>query len=377
MKTAGIICEYNPFHTGHKYHIDHIKQEFDAVVCIMSGSFVQRGGVAIYDKWSRARSALENGADLVIELPVKYALSSAEGFAEGGVRILDATGVIDALCFGSESGDILELTTCAKALLSESPEVSQKIKVLMNEGLPYAKARAIAYEGILDANLLAQPNNILAIEYIKAILKSKSNLRPITIKRKGAGYHDEEVIDGFASATLLREKIRSGEDVSTFTPYDLLASVTYDVNRLTNAFKYKLRTEGESAFDGIADMEPGLANRFLNEIDRDSIASIVDAVKTKRYAHTRLRRIVAKVLLGLTEDTKAPDYIRVLGMSTKGKELLSQMREKASFPIVNKVADFKDESILPDILATDLAALCADSPVPMGRDFTTSPIIIE
>lgn len=377
MKTAGIICEYNPFHTGHKYHIEYIKKDFDAVVCIMSGSFVQRGGVAIYDKWSRARSALENGADLVIELPVKYALSSAEGFAEGGIRILDATGVIDALCFGSESGDITELTSCAKSLLTESPQVSQKIKALMNEGLPYAKARALAYEGVLDTELLSQPNNILAIEYIKALLKSNSSIVPITLKRKGAGYHDEEVIDGFASATLLREKIRGGEDVSTFTPYDLLASVTYDVNRLTSAFKYKLRTEGEDAFRGIPDMEPGLANRFLNEIDRDSIAEIVDAVKTKRYAHTRLRRIVAKVLLGLTEDTKNPDYVRVLGMNNKGKELLSKMRETSTFPIVNKVADFKDESILPEILATDLAALCADSPVPMGRDFTTSPIIME
>ena len=376
MKACGIICEYNPFHTGHKYQIDTVKKSFDAVIAVMSGSFVQRGGVAIYDKWTRTRSALENGVDLVIELPVKYALSSAEGFAQGGVRILDSMGIVDALCFGSESGDILELTNCAKALLTESPDISQKIKVLMNEGLPYAKARAIAYEGILDAELLAQPNNILAIEYIKAILKSGSDLRPITIKRKGAGYHDEDVIEGFASATALREKIRSGEDVSTFTPYDLLASVTYDVNRLTSAFKYKLRTEGESAFDGIADMEPGLANRFLNELDRESITAIVDAVKTKRYAYTRLRRIVARVLLGLTEDTKNPDYIRVLGMNDKGKELLSMMREKASFPIVNKVADFKDESILPEILATDLAALCGDAQVPMGRDFTTSPVIL-
>ncbi len=376
MKVAGIICEYNPFHTGHKYQIDTVKKSFDAVIAVMSGSFVQRGGVAIYDKWTRTHSALLNGADLVIELPVKYALSSAEGFAQGGVRILDAMGIVDALCFGSESGDILELTSCAKALLSESPDISQKIKVLMNEGLPYAKARTIAYEGILDAELLAQPNNILAIEYIKAILKSGSIMRPITIKRKGAGYHDEDVIEGFASATSLREKIRSGEDVSTFTPYDLLASVTYDVNRLTSAFKYKLRTEGESAFDGIPDMEPGLANRFLNELDRESITAIVDAVKTKRYAYTRLRRIVARVLLGLTEDTKNPDYIRVLGMNDKGKELLSMMREKASFPIVNKVADFNDESILPEILATDLAALCGDAQVPMGRDYTTSPVII-
>ncbi len=376
MRVAGIICEYNPFHTGHKYQIDTVKKSFDAVIAVMSGSFVQRGGVAIYDKWTRTHSALLNGCDLVIELPVKYALSSAEGFAQGGVRILDAMGIVDALCFGSESGDILELTNCAKVLLSESPDTSKKIKVLMNEGLPYAKARAIAYEGILDAELLAQPNNILAIEYIKAILKSGSIMRPITIKRKGAGYHDEDVIEGFASATSLREKIRSGEDVSTFTPYDLLASVTYDVNRLTSAFKYKLRTEGESAFDGIPDMEPGLANRFLNELDRESITAIVDAVKTKRYAYTRLRRIVARVLLGLTEDTKNPDYIRVLGMNDKGKELLSMMREKASFPIVNKVADFNDTSIFPEILATDLAALCGDAQVPMGRDYTTSPVII-
>lgn len=376
MKVAGIICEYNPFHTGHKYQIDTVKKSFDAVISIMSGSFVQRGGVAIYDKWTRARSALENGSDLVIELPVKYALSSAEGFAEGGIRILDSSGVVDALCFGSESGDILELTNCAKVLLSESPEISQKIKVLMNEGLPYAKARAISYEGVLDSELLSMPNNILAIEYIKAILKLKSDIRPITIKRKGAGYHDEDVVEGFASATSLREKIRSGEDISTFTPYDLLASVTYDVNQLTSVFKYKLRTQGESAFDGIADMEPGLANRFLNEIDRENITAIVDAVKTKRYAYTRLRRIVARVLLGLREDTKNPDYIRVLGMNDTGKQLLSEMREKSKFPIVNKVADFKDDSILPDILATDLAALCGSSPVPMGRDFTTSPIII-
>ena len=376
MKTAGIICEYNPFHSGHKYQIDMVKKDFDAVISIMSGSFVQRGDVAIFDKWTRAKAALSNGADLVIELPVKYALSSAEGFCEGGVKLLSEMKVVDALCFGSESGDILELTNCAKALLTESPEISQRIKVMMSEGLPYAKARAASYEGIIDTELLAQPNNILAIEYIKAILKLKSNMRPITIKRMGAGYHSEDIIEGFASATLLREKIRVGEDISTITPYDLLASVTYDINRLTNAFKYKLRTEGEAAFDGIPDMEPGLANRFLNEIDRENITAIVDAVKTKRYAYTRLQRIVACVLLGLKKDTKSPDYIRVLGMNDTGKRLLFEMKEQSNLPIVNKVADFKDDSILPDILATDLAALCGDSPVPMGRDFTTSPIII-
>ena len=377
MKTAGIICEYNPFHTGHKYQIDTIKQDFDAVICMMSGSFVQRGDVAIFDKWTRAKAALSAGCDLVLELPTKYVLSSAEGFASGGVKLLDALGCVDALCFGSESGDILELTDCAKTLLLEPPEVSEKIKAFLDEGHSFAKARSMAYEGVLDTDLLAQPNNILAIEYIKAILKQKSKMRPVTIKRKGAGYHDMNASDEFASATLLREKIRNGEDIKDFMPYDFSGCETYDINKLTAIFKYQLMTQKESVFDGIPDMEPGLANRFLKEMDKENIADIIGAVKTKRYAYTRLCRIVVSALLGLTKDTKEPEYIRVLGMNSKGRKLLSEIKGKTQFPIINKVADFKDTAILPDILATDLASLCADTTIQAGRDYTTSPIIIE
>lgn len=376
MKVCGIICEYNPFHSGHKYQIDTIKQDFDAVVAIMSGSFVQRGDVAFFDKWSRTKAALHNGCDLVIELPAKYALSSAEGFAAGGVKLLSKSGIIDALCFGSESGDISELTACARELLSESPEISEKIKAFMAEGYPFAKARSMAYEGILDTELLASPNNILAIEYIKAILKQKSSIRPVTIKRKGAGYHDTESDDGFASATMLREKIKSDEDVSAYLPYDFSGCETYDINALTGTFKYKLLTEKEATFDGICDMEPGLANRFIKDMDKEKLTDIIDAVKTKRYAHTRLCRIVMSSLLGLKQDTPEPLYLRVLGMNDTGKQLLSRMKETAEIPVVNKVADFKDDSILPDILATDLSALCASRPTPFGRDYTTSPVII-
>lgn len=377
MKTAGIICEYNPFHSGHKYQIEKVKQNFDAVVCVMSGSIVQRGDIAIFDKWTRTKSALCNGCDLVIELPVKYALSSAEGFASGSVKLLGSTGIIDALCFGSESGKISELTNCAKTLLSEPPEVSAKIKALLDNGLPFVKARSMAYKEILDTDLPSEPNNILAIEYIKAILMQKSDITPVTIKRMGAGYHDTAYDKNFVSATYLREKIRNGEDISGLTPYDFSGSIAYDINQLTDIFKYKLITEKESAFDGICDMEPGLANRFLKELDKEQLTDIIDAVKTKRYTYARLFRIALSVLLGLKVDTVEPEYIRILGMNTIGKQLLSKMKSTSRFPIINKVANFKNNMILPDILATDLAALCASVPVPLGRDYTTSPIIIE
>lgn len=376
MRIAGIICEYNPFHSGHKYQIDTIKHDFDAVVSVMSGSFVQRGDVAIYDKWTRAKAALSGGADLVVELPVKYALSSAEGFAEGGVKILSSMGNIDALCFGSESGDIKKLTKCAETLLCEPPAISEKIKALMGEGNPYAKARSMAYDGILDTSLLSQPNNILAIEYIKAVLKQNSKITPVTIKRKGAGYHEMSENEEFPSATMLRERIKNGEDIIKFTPFDFSACETYDVNKLTNIFKYRLMTKKENAFCGISDLEPGLANRFLKEMDKESLTDIIDSVKTKRYAHTRLNRIAISVLLGLTSRTKEPEYIRILGMNDTGKQILSEMKDTAVFPLVNKVADFKDDSIMTDILATDLASLCASKPTAMGRDFTTSPVII-
>lgn len=376
MKIAGVICEYNPFHYGHKHQLDTLKKDFDAVVCVMSGSFVQRGDVAVFDKWTRAKAALMSGADLVLELPVAYSLSSAQGFSMGGIKILDSLGIINAVSFGSECGDIEKLTEYAKIMMDEPPLVSKKIKDYVSEGLSFPKARALAYEGILDTDLISSPNNILAIEYICSLLKIHSKIEPVTLPRKAVGYHDLESKDEFASATLLRTMLKNGEDISGFTPFDFDNAETYDLDRLTNIFKYKLITQGIHAFDGISDMEAGLANRFLKSIDKESISEIIDFVKTKRYTRTRLQRILVSMLLGLGGGFENPKYIRILGMTDTGKNVLSQIKNTCTLPIVNKVADFKSDAIIPDITATNLAALCADRPIPQNRDFTTSPVMI-
>lgn len=376
LKIAGVICEYNPFHNGHKYQLDMLKTEFDAVICVMSGSFVQRGDIAIFDKWTRAKAALLSGADLVIELPVSYVLSSAQGFAEGGIRILESLGIIDSVSFGSECGDIEKLSRCAEIMLNEPPEVSEKIKKYADDGMSFPKARAMAYDGILEQDIISNPNNILAIEYISALLKIGSNITPITHTRKAVGYHDLKSTDEFASATLLRDMIKRGEDISKFTPFDFTNAEKYDLNKLTDVFKYKLMTEGVSAFDGISDMEPGLANRFLKAMDKESISEIIDFVKTKRYTKTRLQRILVSTLLGLRGEFKNPEYVRVLGMSETGKKVLAQMKKSCSLPVINKVADYTGDAILPDITATNIAALCADRPASQNRDFLTSPVMV-
>lgn len=376
MKVAGIISEYNPFHNGHKYQIDMLKKEYDAVVSIMSGSFVQRGDVAIFDKWTRARAALSSGCDLVIELPVKYVLSSANGFASGAIDILSATGIVDTLSFGSESGDIEKLNKAADILLHETAEISEKIKSLMDNGFSYPKARQQAYSGIIDGELFETPNNILALEYILELKKQNSNINPTTHKRSDNGYHSMKENGAFASATKIRDMIEAGQDISDFVPYSYKDAPMHNLDSLTDIFKYILLCQGTDAFSGIADVESGLDNRFLKNINKRTISEIIDSVKTKRYTRTRLQRIVLNVISGLSIDTPKPEYVRVLGMTRTGMEILSEMKKTSRYPIVNKVADFDGVSINADIRATDLASICCTTKAVFGRDYTTSPIIL-
>ena len=376
VKIAGIICEYNPFHNGHKYQIEMLKKEYDAVVCLMSGSFVQRGDVAIFDKWTRAKAALLSGCDLVIELPAVYALSSAQGFAKGGVDILSATGVIDALSFGSECGDIDALINASDILSNETPDISEKIKNYLKNGISFPSAREKAYNGIISSELLSNPNNILALEYITELKKLNSKIIPITHKRSDNGYHSTDTKDHFASATKIRSMISNNEDFSEYVPYNYSKCSTYNLDKLTDLFRYLLLTNGRSAFDGICDIEDGLDNRFLQNINKNSISEIINCVKTKRYPRTRLQRIVCRMLLGIKSDFIKPEYIRILGMTHKGMEILSEMRKKSAYPLVNKVADFKEKSISYDILATDLSSMCTESNTIYGKDYLTSPVII-
>ena len=375
MKIAAIICEYNPFHNGHKYQLELIKRDFDAVLCVMSGSFTQRGEVAVFDKWQRAKAAVLNGADLVLELPVRYSLSSAKGFAEGAVSLISKTGVTDALVFGSEKNDIAALTEAADILLSESPEISEKIKELLAGGMSYPMAKQIAFSDIIDGDLLTMPNNILAIEYIMALKNMNSKIVPITHPRT-VGHSGNSEENGYAPASFIREKIRRGEDISSLTPFDFSDCDIYDTNRLTDIFKHLMLTEGEALFSGIPDAEPGLFNRFYKACDAVSFDRIIDASVTKRYTRAYLRRIALRAILGIDGGYRPPEYLRVLAANKTGRAVLSAMKNAASLPIITKVADFPKELTKEDIRATDIAALCTCPNQKKGRDFLISPIMI-
>ena len=337
MNITGIITEYNPFHNGHKYQIDKVRENSDAVVAIMSGSFVQRGDVAIFDKFTRAECAVRCGVDLVIELPCVYSLSTAQRFAAGAVATLDAFYVIDNLCFGSENGDISALISAADILDNEPPEISEKIKTLASQGLPYPAARQKAFECIINPDILSMPNNILAIEYIRALNSLKSNIVPITIKRHIAGYHDTKPTLDFASATAVRHMLNQKQDISKYIPENICdiykSSDISNRERLFPMLYHAIRSGGVDMLSGIADVSEGLENRIYKECGRvKSLGELAEAIKTKRYTMSRINRILMCVLLGITDELSAaaPHYIRVLAMNKTGATVLAEAKMQTS-----------------------------------------------
>ena len=384
---TSIIAEYNIFHNGHKYQIDEVKKQSDAVVAVMSGSFVQRGDVAITDKWSRAKTALISGADLVLELPVCYALNAAPNFATGGINTLNSLGVIDAVAFGSESGSIDDLIRVAQLMENESSDVSDKIKAYMTDGMSYPSALSKAYASTIKSDILYLPNNILAIEYIRALIRSHSSMRPLTIQRNSAGHHDTDISGNIASASKIREMIFSGEDISRLIPYslsDIDGSIPYSLSNINSAVIAKLRTASAESLKNISEMAEGLENRIIQAaMETDNIASLAEAVKSKRYTMSKIRRIILACLLDFTKDIykPVPEYIRVLGLNKTGMEILKKAKKNCSVPIITKAADFKENSpqFALDTRATDIAALCSPHPQKRmgGMDFKTSPVILN
>lgn len=383
MNVTGIIAEYNPFHNGHKYQISEAKKNCDAVVVVMSGSFVQRGDVSIFDKWTRAQMALSGGADLIVELPVCYALSSAEQFAYGAVSLIDALGVCDTICFGSECGDISALKNAAKLLADEPPEVSEKIQALMKNGFGYPRARQTAYDGYIPPDLLGEPNNILALEYIKALYRIGGGIKPTTVKRHMTNHHDMNVEDNFASATKIRQLIKSGVNPIGTVPWTGKYDI-YDLSRLDLTVTAALRASTPEKIAELYDVSEGLENRLIAAArECHTAGAIAQKVKTKRYTLTRINRILLSLLLGINKGLakQSPEYIRILGMNKIGQRVLADMKSKAAVPIITKTADFRHNSEMfqKDILSTDIAALCADNPDSRraGKDFTKSPIIYK
>lgn len=382
MTTAGIIAEYNPFHNGHKYQLEKVRKMCDCVIVIMSGSFVQRGGIAITDKWQRAKTAIKNGADLVIELPAVYAMNTAQKFAYGAVSILNSCNAVDYLFFGSECESTDTLISAAQILENEPYEISEKIKLYVSEGMSFPAARQKAFEGIIDTKLLSKPNNILALEYIRALIRLKSNISPVAIPRSGAD-HDSMVSCGnIASASNIREMIFNNSDYSSFVPSDY-SNIPYNSRKIENAIIYKLRSMTPHELSSINEVSEGLENRIIDAARKySSLEDIYNAVKTKRYTGSRINRIFLSALLGLTKDLSeiTPDYIRVLALNSQGGKLLREIKN-SGLDIITKTADYSMKNALfeKDILSTDIAALCSpcSSMRCGGLDYINPPFILR
>lgn len=334
MQITCIVCEYNPLHLGHKKQIDLLKAQGHAVVCLMSGNFVQRGHPAIFDKMTRAKAAVECGADLVLELPVPYALSSAEGFAAGGVEILSK--LCDNLCFGAENADFEALNGIAGALLSE--EFREKLRLQLDKGLsfPAARAAAIAACG-LDASILDTPNNILAIEYCKAILAQNSGLTPLPIHRPGS-YHDQLPDPENPSATAVRNLLKDGSPWQDFVPNEAVGlfenAALHLLQNNEKAILFRLRTMTDAEFEALPYGSEGLWRKLMHASrECATLEDIIAATKSKRYTRTRIDRMILCAYLGLTTgDFKSPaPYCRVLAFNDTGRAILSGVKNSGFF----------------------------------------------
>ncbi len=351
MEITGIICEYNPFHLGHRKQFDIIRRqqgEEAGIVCLMSGDFVQRGHPAIIDKSLRAKAAVSCGADLVLELPVTAALSSAEGFAARGVEILSP--FCDSLCFGAEGSDPAVLMDTARALLSD--EFPPLLRTYLDKGLSFPAARqaALAEMG-LDSTLVTQPNNILAIEYCKAILAQNSPMAPFPILRQGS-YHAAAPDAENPSATAVRELLKAGGDWENYIPWEARPAFEnaplHTLAAGERAILARLRTMEDAEFEALPYGSEGLWRKLMHAARREkTLEDILTAVKSKRYTRTRLDRMVMCAFLGLTErDLTAPaPYVRVLALNDRGREILKKARQTGRFPNIGEKIDHPYQSI--------------------------------
>ena len=337
MKITGIICEYNPLHRGHKKQLDMVraKNPDGGIVCLMSGNFVQRGAPAIIDKSLRAKAAVLSGADLVLELPVTASLSSAEGFAAAGVSILSP--FCDDLCFGAEDADEAALMQLAAVLLSE--DFSTVLRTELEQGVSFPAARQAALESMgLDAAILQKPNNILAVEYCKAILQQGSAMQIMPIAR-GGDYHDLQADAENPSATALRALMQEEKSWTEFVPAEaidcLKNAVVHTLQAGEKAILAKLRTMTDEEFEALPYGSEGLWRKLMHASRKEAtLEDILSATKSKRYTRTRLDRMVMCAFLGITDEllhTPVP-YVRVLAFNDRGREILKIARQSGDFP---------------------------------------------
>lgn len=390
------MAEFNPFHNGHKYLVDSIKQsENDVVVAVMSGNFVQRGEPAVLDVNKRTKMALDCGVDLVLSLPFPYCSATAEKFALSGVTVLDSLNCLHSLAFGSESNNKEILLNCAENLRTK--EFNSLVSNLVESGVSFPTAREQAVKelfGEKQSELLQKSNDILGVEYAKALLELNSNLDITTIKRTGAEHDSKEGTKNIRSASLIRTVIEDLAEVENFVPNESLNVLKdaienkkiIDYSKYELSLLFKLRTMSVEELRTLPDVNEGLEYRIYDAV-RNSTSNneLLEKIKTKRYTLSRIRRILLFAYLGVTKElleTPVP-YIRVLGFNEKGALLLKQCKEKANLPVITRSADLKnlDENgkkiFELECKARDLYSLCLQSPDICGKEMTEKIIIIK
>lgn len=396
MAVYSIICEYNPFHNGHKYQIDSLKP--DTVVCLMSSNMVQRGSFAVCDKYSRAAAALRCGADLVLELPYPYSMLSAEYFAGAGVKILNKLGFTDYLSFGCECDDIVSLRLIAEYLLSDKYESDVLAMINDSPAMPYAVAREEVIKNRLgekNSHIIRTPNNILAVEYIKALIKTDSNIIPRSLLRKSSAHNDTSPCGTFASAGNLRDMLANKEKISGYVPneayavYDELLSegkMPSDIKRLENAILAYLRmtpAEKIKEFYDCAAVGDIIKNAASDAL---TLGELYEMCTTKNFTRARIRRCITAAYLGVDEvyAQSEPLYTSVLALNDKGAELLAKTRKKCDIAIITKPAHIKKyygtqvySQYMAGVIADDIFALTLASPERAGATLGRTPIVLK
>lgn len=409
-RVIGVVAEYNPFHNGHYYHLQATKEITGAEYCVavISGNFTQRGDTSIVNKWAKAYMAICGGADLVIELPTVYSISSAENFASGAVKILDNLKVVDAISFGAEANDLATLNNIANVLYEEPKAYTNILSHELKKGISYPAARENALMMYLNdikryANTLSSPNNILAIEYLKALKIQKSKLEPIMIRRKKVYYNDNKIVDDFASATAIRKLLQDGEyanlrKVIPRSSYTIIGQesrkggMVLSLSKYEKEIIYTLRKMTVEEIAELPDVSAGLQFAIKNAANEaNNLKDLISNIKSKRYTQTRIQRILLYALLGIDKklmenSRKVVPYVRVLGFTQKGKSLLSEIsRRNPKLNIITSLKKYMNqnqnknkvlaEMLEKDIFATDVYTLGYIGESKANLDFTNNMII--
>lgn len=396
MKTSAIICEYNPFHNGHAYQIEKTR-ELGAthIIAVMSGNFVQRGETALVSKHKRAEAAVKCGADLVIELPVPYSISSAELFAKGAVSIINSLGVVDTLSFGTESGNADKLLKASQIALEFSD--SEELRQLIATGLSYPLAMCRLIEekyGEEVSELFKSPNNVLAIEYLKSLSRTGSSVKPFTIARKNVEHDSMNSSDEFASASLLRKSIKSRENIIQYIPpicneiimNELSEKNIAEFQNLDTLVKYRFMTMTDEELKELPDADNGLYQRLVSaSYQFNTTNEIIESAKTKCYTMARIRRVICYALLGIKKSDFdiMPPYARILGFNEKGLEIMSQIKKKSSIPVLSSLSQLRDTSeqakrfAYLDELASQIFSMATDNKKLVLNEYKTYTKLIK